>query len=125
MYSMSKHPKDQNCEAKTKIQENAYRKLDNCPRKIYIREVLKDISQVFNRFLRNGGVEDNAKAKVAWKDVCFPKEGGLGLKDLESSNISAIMRHIWVMFARSGSLWVAWVQAYLLKGKSFWNVSTP
>jgi hypothetical protein len=36
MYSMSKHPKDQNCEAKTKIQENAYRKLDNCPRMIYI-----------------------------------------------------------------------------------------
>ncbi|XP_062169099.1 uncharacterized protein LOC133875111 [Alnus glutinosa] len=90
------------------------------------KKVLKDISQVFNRFLWNGGVEDNAKAKVAWKDDCFPKkEGGLGLKDLESWKTSAIMRHIWVMFARSGSLWVAWVQAYLLKGKSFWNVSTP
>jgi hypothetical protein len=35
MYWMSKHPKDQNCEAETKIQENAYRKLDNCRRKIY------------------------------------------------------------------------------------------
>jgi hypothetical protein len=49
------------------------------------KKVLKDISQVFNRFLWNGRVEDNVKAKVAWKDVCFPKkEGGLGLKDLES-----------------------------------------
>jgi hypothetical protein len=47
------------------------------------------------------------------------------LKDFESWNTSAIMRHIWVMFARSGSLCVAWVQAYLLKGKSFWNVFTP
>jgi len=93
---------------------------------ILLKKVLKDISQVFNRFLWNGGVEYNAKAKVAWKDVCFrKKEGGLGLKDLESWNTSAIMRHIWVMFARSGSLWVAWVQAYLLKEKSFWNVSTP
>jgi hypothetical protein len=35
------------------------------------------------------------------------------------------MRHIWSIFAQSGSIWVAWVQKYLLKGKSFWCVSVP
>jgi hypothetical protein len=30
-----------------------------------------------------------------------------------------------VFFSRSGSLWVAWVQANWLKGRSFWQVSIP
>jgi hypothetical protein len=66
------------------------------------------------------------KAKVSWTDICFPKkEGGLGLKDVEIWNISSMMRHIWSIFAQSGSIWVAWDQKYLLKGKSFWCVSVP
>jgi hypothetical protein len=66
------------------------------------------------------------KAKVSWTDICFPKkEGGLGLKDVEIWNISFMMRHIWSIFAQSGSIWVAWDQKYLLKGKSFWCVSVP
>jgi hypothetical protein len=36
-----------------------------------------------------------------------------------------MMRHIWSLFARSNSIWVAWVQHYLLKGRSFWSVSIP
>jgi len=36
-----------------------------------------------------------------------------------------MMRYIWSLFAWSGSLWVAWVQVYLLKGRSFWNVRLP
>jgi hypothetical protein len=43
----------------------------------------------------------------------------LGLKRLEDCNHTAMMRHIWNIFARVGSLWVAWVREYLLKGKSF------
>jgi len=63
---------------------------------------------------------------VSWAEICFPKkEGGLGLKELEIWNISSMMRHIWSLFAKSGSIWVAWVQEYLLKGKSFWSVSIP
>jgi hypothetical protein len=55
-------------------------------------------------------------SKVAWSDLCYPKkEGGLGLKDL----------HVWSLFASSGSLWVAWIHNYMLKGKSFWCVKIP
>ncbi|XP_059433958.1 uncharacterized protein LOC132167079 [Corylus avellana] len=36
-----------------------------------------------------------------------------------------MLRHVWSLFARSGSLWVAWVKDYLLKRKSFWSVSIP
>jgi len=73
-----------------------------------------------DHFLWDGKDGDFAKAKVAWGDVCIPKsEGGLGLKCVETWNVSSMMRHIWFLFAWFGSLMVAWVQVYLLKGRSF------
>jgi len=30
-----------------------------------------------------------------------------------------MLRHIWTLFAQSGSLWVAWIRIYLLKGRTF------
>jgi hypothetical protein len=36
-----------------------------------------------------------------------------------------MLRHIWNLFARAGSLWVAWVKLHLLKGKSFWQGKIP
>jgi hypothetical protein len=36
-----------------------------------------------------------------------------------------MMRHIWNLFAKSGSLWVAWIKTNLLRGKSFWQVPIP
>jgi hypothetical protein len=90
------------------------------------KSVLKNISQKFNRFLWNGMDCDSAKAKVAWSDICFPKfEGGLGLKCVETWNNSSMMRHIWSLFAKPKSIWVAWIQMYLLKWRSFWNVKLP
>lgn len=52
-------------------------------------------------------------------------EGGVGLKRLEGWNKSDILRHIWNLFVKGGSLWVAWVREYLLSGKSFWLVNIP
>jgi hypothetical protein len=36
-----------------------------------------------------------------------------------------MLRHVWSIFARSGSIWVAWVRENLLKRKSFWSVGIP
>jgi hypothetical protein len=38
---------------------------------------------------------------------------------------ASMMRHIWNLFAKAGSLWVAWVKEYLLKGKCFWQIRIP
>jgi hypothetical protein len=90
------------------------------------KSVIKAIEQKFNRFLWNGNSVGFAKVKVSWKDVCYPKrEGGLGLKDLEVWNQTSMRRHVWSIFARSGSIWVAWVRGNLLKRKSFWSVGIP
>jgi len=63
---------------------------------------------------------------VAWDKICTPKkEGGLGIKKLDIWNQVCMLHHIWTLFVRSGSLWVAWVEKSLLKGNSFWQVSIP
>ncbi|XP_059434561.1 uncharacterized protein LOC132167566 [Corylus avellana] len=88
--------------------------------------VIKAIEQKFNRFLWNGKDMEAAKAKVALNDICFPKkEGGLELKRIDVWNKTSMLRHIWSLFARSSSLWVAWIKANFLKHKSFWSVNIP
>jgi hypothetical protein len=39
-------------------------------------------------------------------------------------NKSAMLRHIWNIFAQAGSIWVAWVKENWIKGCSFWCRST-
>jgi hypothetical protein len=90
------------------------------------KHIIKSIKQKFNRFLWNGKGVKAAKAKVAWSEICFPKkEGGLGLKRLEVWNQISMLRHIWSIFATSGSLWVAWVKNNFLRQKSFRSVGIP
>jgi hypothetical protein len=91
------------------------------PKKIYHL-----LTQKFSRFLWGGSDSHPAHAKVAWVELCVPKrEGGLGLKMLEDWNKASMLRHIWNLFVKSGSLWVAWINAYVLKGRSFWGVKIP
>jgi hypothetical protein len=46
--------------------------------------------------------------KVAWDKLCFPKkEGGLMIKKLEVWNQASLLNHIWILFTKAGSLWVA------------------
>jgi hypothetical protein len=91
------------------------------------KKIIRAIEQKFNRFLWNGKDEGIARAKVSWNMLCLPKEdgGGLGIKKLDEWNHAAMMRHIWSLFVRLGSLWVALVHAVLLKGRSFWQVRIP
>jgi hypothetical protein len=58
--------------------------------------------------------------------VCYlKKEGGLSLKNLEVWNQTSMLRHVWSLFARFGSIWVAWVKESFLKMRSFWSVGIP
>ncbi|GKA69395.1 hypothetical protein Tco_0775459 [Tanacetum coccineum] len=48
------------------------------------KSVINDIQKLFKKFLWNSGERCKGKAKVAWMDVCKPKDqGGLGFKPLE------------------------------------------
>jgi hypothetical protein len=83
--------------------------------------VIRSIKQKFNRFLWNGNEVCFAKEKVSWDLICVPKrEGGLGLKRLEEWNRAVILKHIWNLFTKSGSLWVAWININLIKERCSW-----
>lgn len=74
------------------------------------------------RFLMVRSWSQEYKAKVSWKDVCLPKnEGGLGLRPLKEINTVHSLKLIWRLCSES-SLWVRWIQCYLIKKNTFWSV---
>jgi hypothetical protein len=89
------------------------------------KKVIHLLEQKFNRFRWNGKYV-KVKAKVSWDKVCAPKkEWGLGIKKLEVWNQASMLVHIWNLFARAGSIWVAWVENVWLRGKSIWQILIP
>ena len=84
------------------------------------------IEQIFNGFLWSGKKGNARRAKVGWKSLCLPKdEGGLGLRHVKDWNDATIMKHIWNLFYRKDSIWVAWVSEVLLRRTSIWIAKTP
>lgn len=62
------------------------------------------------------------RAKVAWHDVCMPKnEGGLGLKNNIVWNSAIFMKMLWNIHINRESLWIKWVHGYYLKGRNVWE----
>ena len=61
---------------------------------------------------------------MSWRAICLLKsEGGLGVKDIHSWNNACIIQNTWSLISQAGSLWIAWVNAYVLKGRIFQQVS--
>ncbi|CAN1773889.1 LINE-1 retrotransposable element ORF2 protein [Linum perenne] len=70
-------------------------------------------------------ISEGGKSKVAWDKVAKPKkEGGVGIKDFRSWNVATVVKHLWQLIMRSGSLWVAWVNKYRLKGACLWGFNS-
>nr|GEU51815.1 hypothetical protein [Tanacetum cinerariifolium] len=81
--------------------------------------MVKDINKLLKGFLWCQGNLSKGKAKVAWKQVCKPKdEGGLDIKDLSSWNEALMSKHLWNVASMKESLWVKWINVVRLKGKS-------
>ena len=82
---------------------------------------------LMRRFLWIGGTEKAHGAKVAWDNVCKPKdEGGLGIKRLVLLNQVLNLKYIWALLSpHNHSLWAQWISTYMLKYKSIWAVTPP
>lgn len=77
-------------------------------------------------FFGRGDTTNAQGAKVSWDIVCRPKkEGGLGISKVEAWNISSLARIVWLLFCGIESLWIAWMNVWFLKGKSFRAVQVP
>ena len=97
-----------------------------CSMFIIPKFTIAKIEQAFNSFLWSGKVGNSHRAKISWESVCLPKvEEGLGLRRIKDSNDANIMKHIWNLFYRKDSLWVAWVRRRYLRSGSLWCTKTP
>ena len=85
---------------------------------------METIEGLCGAFLWSGTPNPLTRTKVAWEDICKPKEeGGLGIRRLRDTSRVFALSLIWRLLTNSGSLWVAWTKAYLLRSHSFWDVS--
>ncbi|CAH9110833.1 unnamed protein product [Cuscuta europaea] len=79
--------------------------------------VLDRIISICRIFLRGGKF-----AKVAWDDICLPKEeGGLGIHNAKIWNHALLARTLWDVHLKKDTLWVRWVSGVYLKGKIVWD----
>ncbi|GKV39485.1 hypothetical protein SLEP1_g47243 [Rubroshorea leprosula] len=70
------------------------------------KRVITAVEAKCSAFLWKGKSIDARGAKVSWSAVCQPKmEGGLGIKPLLSWNNACILRFIWLLFSKAGSIW--------------------
>ncbi|XP_031402526.1 uncharacterized protein LOC116212080 [Punica granatum] len=89
------------------------------------KKVLKKMEQKRKAFLLKEKMEMQG-AKVVWDKVFLPKdEGGLGVKDFYTWNLSCNMKLIWLLFQKAGSLWIAWLNNYMVKGMSICSLKIP
>ncbi|CAN1261908.1 LINE-1 retrotransposable element ORF2 protein [Linum perenne] len=87
--------------------------------------VIKKVQQFCCSYLWGGDDHSGQKAKVSWVDISFPKnEGGLGLRNLKIWNQALVFRLLWDIFASQGSIWVAWLRHYRIKGRDLATLST-
>lgn len=85
---------------------------------------MEEIESMCSAFLWICSHNDHTKAKVAWKDVCIPKEEGrLEIRSIIEVNMVFSLKLIWRLFSETNSLWAAWVKEFLLRQESFWDVS--
>ncbi|GJU50290.1 RNA-directed DNA polymerase, eukaryota, reverse transcriptase zinc-binding domain protein [Tanacetum coccineum] len=86
--------------------------------------IIKEINKLLKGFLWNHGETSKGNAKVAWKNICKPKDqGGLGLKNLQVWNKALLAKHVWNIATKKDTLWVKWVHSVKLRGRSIWEVS--
>lgn len=85
------------------------------------KKCIKEIDQICASFLWSGPTISPHKAKISWDKVCKPKEkGGLGLRSLEEMNKVCCLKLIWRILSAK-SLWVRWINRYLVCKGSFWK----
>ncbi|KAL0308178.1 UNVERIFIED_CONTAM: putative ribonuclease H protein [Sesamum angustifolium] len=69
------------------------------------------------------GASGRGNAKVAWDQICKPKEeGGLGIRSMLAMNQALMLKHLWRILQNDGtSIWVDWIQHYRLRNSTIWT----
>ncbi|KAL2246939.1 UNVERIFIED_CONTAM: hypothetical protein Sindi_2546200 [Sesamum indicum] len=87
------------------------------------KKVINEIEKRLRTFLWKG-TTNSGYAKVAWKDICRPKEeGGLGFKDINTLNHALTTKKLCdVIRCDRTSIWVEWLYQGRLQHTSIWTI---
>ncbi|XP_038990950.1 uncharacterized protein LOC120113971 [Hibiscus syriacus] len=97
-----------------------------CRQLILPKKVILSIEQLCSRFFWKGSNVPAKGVRVSWKKICAAKaEGGLGVQAMGEWNKARAVFLIKKLLANKGSLWVAWIHAYVIGSADFWQMSIP
>ncbi|KAL2228518.1 UNVERIFIED_CONTAM: hypothetical protein Sindi_1831500 [Sesamum indicum] len=87
------------------------------------KKVTNEIEKRLRTFLWKG-TTNSGYAKVAWKDLCRPKdEGGLGFKDISILNRAFMTKKLCdIIRCDRTSVWVKWLYQGRLRDTSIWTI---
>ncbi|KAL9671441.1 hypothetical protein QQ045_009009 [Rhodiola kirilowii] len=81
------------------------------------RKILKAFNSICARFLWNGKDVGRCCHLIDWNTVCLDKkEGGLGIKNLETMNDAMVLNQLWDLNKDNLNVWSQWIKAYWTKG---------
>lgn len=84
--------------------------------------VLRAVESKCSSFLWKGSNEKATGVNVNWNIVTLPEsEGGMGIKELIAWTSLAPCDSFGFLSSSAGSLWMAWLHAFLVKNRSaYW-----
>ncbi|XP_010523549.1 PREDICTED: uncharacterized protein LOC104801863 [Tarenaya hassleriana] len=84
--------------------------------------LITEIDSMCSRFIWQNSSDKTPSHRIAWHTICKPRrEGGLGVRRLDEQNNVFRLKLVWLLLSKAGSLWVAWVKAYVFKGGTYWE----
>ncbi|KAL2247302.1 UNVERIFIED_CONTAM: hypothetical protein Sindi_2582500 [Sesamum indicum] len=88
------------------------------------KKVTNEIEKRLRTFLWKG-TTNSGYAKVAWKDLCRPKdEGGIGFKDIAILNRTLMTKKLCdIIRCDRTSIWVEWLYQGRLRDTSIWTIT--
>lgn len=98
-----------------------------CSAFILPKACIARINSLCSIFLWKGNLEGHNSARVSWGTVVLTKrQGGLGVKDLNTWNKACCLRLIWLLFFRHDSVCASWFKEVILKRSvnTYWT-TTP
>lgn len=77
---------------------------------VFPKSCLKEIESLCRNYLWSTNPNAHSSAKVAWKDLCLPRnEGGLGLRNFYLWNKALMLRLVWWQLGKQG-LFTKWYE---------------
>ncbi|XP_026436021.1 uncharacterized protein LOC113333864 [Papaver somniferum] len=93
---------------------------------ILSKRAIKEITNIFKRFLWDGCELGKKHCRISWSTICFTyNEGGLGVRDIEVNTLYVNTKHLWDHASGKDSIWTDWVKKNIIQTRNIWEMHIP